>query len=169
MAHLGRRKAEHFGIGIRRRAGHVARMTEQIGRAPQQLHAGRGHFRLDLVDHRREVRDMLADRLRLRHDVDVVEAEIGQPEPCEELERFVELVVRSRLIDRTAVPGPVERAGAEYVEAVPAETVPVADRHAQLLLHRLAEHDAILVVIAIGQRIRRLRPFEGNRCDVAEI
>jgi hypothetical protein len=86
-----------------------------------------------------EVRDMLAQCVRLGHDVDVVEAEIRQPEPGEELECFVELVVRRRLIERAAVPGSAERARAEHIEAIPVERVPVAHGHAQLLLHGLAQ------------------------------
>ena len=37
---LGRGVGEHLGIGVRGRAGLVARMAEQVGRAPQQLSAG---------------------------------------------------------------------------------------------------------------------------------
>ena len=53
---------------------------------------------------------------RLRHDVDVVEAEVGQPEPREELESFVELQIGRGLIQRPAVPGPVESTRAENID-----------------------------------------------------
>ena len=77
--------------------------------------------------------------MRLRHDVDVVEAEVGQSQAREELERFVELVIGRGLIERAAMPGTMERAGAENIGSFPIEGVPVAHRHAQLLLHGLAE------------------------------
>jgi len=35
----------------------------------------------------------------------IVEAKIGQPQARKELERFIEFVIRSRLIERSAVPG----------------------------------------------------------------
>jgi hypothetical protein len=81
---------------------------------------------------------MLADVARLCHHVGVVKAEIRQTEAGEEFERLAELQLRSRLIERAAVPGTAEGAGAEDIEAVPVETVPVAHRHAQLLFHGLA-------------------------------
>ena len=134
VPHLGGGEAEHLRIGIGGAARHVARMAEQVGRAPQQLDAGRRHLRARSCRPCAEIRHVLADGVRLRHDVDVVEAEVRQPQPREELEGFVELEVRGRLIERAAVPRTAERAGAEHIEAVPAEGVPVADRHAQLLL-----------------------------------
>ena len=83
--------------------------------------------------------DVFADVVRLGHDVDVVKAEIRQTQAREEFEGFVELVIRRRLIERAAVPGAAEGAGAENIEPVPVEGMPVAHRHAQLLFHGLAE------------------------------
>jgi hypothetical protein len=59
--------------------------------------------------------------------------------------------------------------GAENIGPFPIEAVPVANRHAQMLLHGLAGDDAILVVVAIRQRVLRLRAFVLDRGDVAEI
>ncbi len=112
---------------------------------------------------------MFADGLRVRHDVDVMKAEVGQSQSGEELEGLVQLVIRRRLIDRTAVPGPPEGAGAEHVEAIPVEGVPVAHGHAQVLLHGLSQDHAVLVVVTEGEGILRIRTLIGNGGDVAEV
>jgi len=78
-------------------------------------------------------------------------------------------VIGGGLIQRSAVPGPVESTGAENVGPFPIEGVPVANGHAQMLLHGLAGDEAALVVVAVGQRILRLRAFVLDRGDVAEI
>ncbi len=116
-----------------------------------------------------QVGDVFANVVGLGHDIDVVKAEVGQSQSRQEFERFVELVIGGGLIQRTAVPGTVETAGAENIGSFPVEGVPVAHRHAQVLLHGLAGDDALLVVIAIRQRILGLRSFELDRGDVAEI
>ena len=158
VPHLRGGKAEYVGIRVGRRAGHVARMAEQVRRAPQELHAGRRHLLLNPIADPREVGDVLADRVRLGHYVGVVEAEIRQPQAGEELESFVQLVFRVRLIHRAGVPGTAECAGAEHVGALGAERVPVADRHPQMVFHPLAKHHAVLVVIAIGERVLGASP-----------
>ena len=112
---------------------------------------------------------MFADGVRLGHHVDIVEAEIRQAQPREELKGLLELEIRRRLIERAAVPGAAEGAGAENIEPVPAEGMPVAHRHAQLLFHGFAEHHTILVVVTIGERVCGLRAFVDYWRDVAEI
>src|SRR5882757_6573966 len=98
-----------------------------------------------------------------------MEAEVGQPQTREELEGLVELVIGGGLVERTAMPGTMKGAGAENIGAFPIEGVPVAHRHAQVLLHGLARDHALLVVVAVGQWILRLRTFELYRVNVAEI
>ena len=74
LAHLRGRVGEHLGIRVRGRAGGIARMREQVGRAPQQPDPGPPHVTVDLVDDRRQVRGRLPERGALRRDVTVVEA-----------------------------------------------------------------------------------------------
>src|SRR5690606_23609550 len=94
------------------------------------------------------------------HDVDVMKTEIGNIEAGDEIERFVELVVRRLLIQLARMPRAFKSAGAENIEPVPAETMPVADCKAQMLRHGLAEDLAVLVVILIRERILALRSLE---------
>ncbi len=110
---LGGRVSEHLGIRVRRRAGGVARMAEQVGRAPQEPDPGAGHVRLGRVDDRGEVGARLGERRALRRDVAIVEAVVGDAELLEELERRVELGPGGRHRVRPGLqPGPVERARA---------------------------------------------------------
>ena len=67
------------------------------------------------------------------------------------------------------MPRAVERARAKDVEPVPAESVPIAHRHAQMLFHRLAHNDARLVVVAIGERVGRFGSFVFDGGNVGEI
>ena len=108
-------------------------------------------------------------RVRLGHHVRIVEAEEGQAQPREELESLVQLVLRMRLIHGPDVPGTVECAGPEHVGALGAEGVPVADRHAKMVFHSLAEDDAVLVVIAIGKRILGADALELYGRDAGEV
>ena len=88
---LGRGVGEDLGVGVGRRAGRVARMAEQVGGPPQQLHAGPRHVPLGLGDDRLEVGRRLGEGAALGRDVAVVEAVVRDAELVEELERRVEL------------------------------------------------------------------------------
>ena len=74
LLHLRRGVGEHLGIGIGRRAGGVAPVAEQVGRAPEQPHAGARHLRLDALEHAVEQRVALAQRRAFGRDVAIVEA-----------------------------------------------------------------------------------------------
>ena len=129
VAHLRRCETENVGIGIGRCTAHIAGVAEHVRGAPKQLHAGSGHLGFDLVDDDREITHMFVDRFGMGHHINVVEAEIGQPEAGEKFERFVQLMVRTRLVNGSTMPGTVERAGAKDIESVPAECMPIANRH----------------------------------------
>jgi hypothetical protein len=72
-----------------------------------------------------------------RH-VAVVEAEERHAQLAEQLERRRGLLLRQLDGVRRRGARAAERAGAEDVEAVPHERVPVADGHAQVSFHALA-------------------------------
>ena len=55
LLHLGRGEGEHVGIAAGGRAVHVARIAEQVGRAPQQLDAGPLLLFLEHLDDRVEI------------------------------------------------------------------------------------------------------------------
>jgi len=132
-------------------------------------HAACRHLLLNAVADPRQVVDVLADGARRCHHVGVVKAEVRQAQSSEKLEGFIQLLLGSRLIHGPAVPGPVERPGPEHVGALGAERMPIADRHAQVVFHSLAEHDPVLIVITKGQRVLRmgaLEPDGRNACEV---
>ena len=147
---LGRGEGEHLGIRVGRRPGLVARVGEQVGRTPQQLHPGALLVLGGPVGHLVEQGRGLLERRTLGGDVAVVEAVEGHAELGEELEGGVHLLVgRRQRIGRRGerrVPRAVERAGAEDVETVPVEGVPVADGEAQVILHPPPGDHAIGVV-----------------------
>ena len=163
VAHLGRRTGEHLGIGVRRRAGRVPRVGEQVGRAPQQPHAGPVHVVGGLLCHHVEQFGRLAEPVHLGGDVGVVEAEERHSELLEELERDGHLLAGgARGVGSGVEPRAVERRGAEDVLSRPTEAVPVADREAEVLAHRLAGDHAIGVVEPEGERVVAVRALEGD-------
>ncbi len=85
-----------------------------------------------------------------RSDVAVVEGEVRRVDQAQQLEHHVGLVLG--LLHRVAarrVPGALEGIATERVETLPDEVVPVADGEAQVLLHRLAQHQLLRLVVLI--------------------
>ena len=109
------------------------------------------------------------DGVGLRHHIGVMEAKVGKSQLGEKIECLAKLQICRGLVERAAVPGPLEGAGTEHVKSVPIKGVPVAYRHAQVLLHGFAEDDAVFVVVTIGQWLMGIRAFESNGGDVAEV
>ena len=110
---LGGGKGEGVGVAACGRAVHVARIAEQVGRAPEQLDAGPLLLLLDDLDDGVEVLVGLGQRLALGGDVAVVEAEERGAELLHELEGHADPVRwRSRRESspasqgRSIVPGP---------------------------------------------------------------
>ena len=167
LLHLQRRQRVDLGVRVGGRAAHVAPVAEQVGGAPQQADAGGLLLLAEQVDDAAEVVDALARRGALGRDVAVVEAVERRAHLGEELERHVELGGRGLHRVGDGVPGALERAVVtERVEPVPAERVPVADGEAQVILHALAQHQAILVVPleAVG-----IGAAEADGGDVGEV
>src|SRR4029077_8834964 len=63
---------------------------------------------------------------------------------------------------RAVVPRPLHRARTERVAASAAEGVPVNDRKAQVVAHRLALDDFAGIVMLERERVFGTRPFERN-------
>ena len=125
------------------------------------------------VDHLVEERGRLLERRPFGRDVAVVEAVERDPELGEELERGVHLLVGGR--DRVGgrrerrVPWPVEGAGAEDVEPVPVEGMPVADGEAEVILHPSPGNDPVGVVPAERERVVAVRSLVTDRlADLGE-
>ncbi|AOW24381.1 hypothetical protein BJP26_13020 [Sphingomonas melonis TY] len=169
VAHLHRAPGEHLRIRVGGATGGIARVAEQIGGAPQELAAGGGLKLFEVIDGVREMCAVFGYRRGIGHHVDVVEAIIGHIELAEEVEGDRAFVFRCGGIVGAAVPGAIEGAAAEDVAARPAEGVPEAGSEAEMLLHRLAEDDTGLVVIAIGEFGVALRPFVTDRRNVGEV
>ena len=167
VLHLRRGVGEDLGIRVRGGAGGVARVTEQVRRAPEQLDAGPLHLLLDAFQDRVEVRIRLLQGRPLRRDDAVAEAEEAPAELREELEGDVELEPGERHRGaRFVQPGPTEGSRTEDVVPGPGKAVPVADREAQVLLHALAEHPPIPVVAAERERALRIGTRVADRLDV---
>ena len=170
MADLGRGVREHFGVGAGGGPGHEAGMAEEVGRAPQQADAGLFHVTGHGVDHLVEIGAALLERGALGCHITVVEAEERCPQLLEELEGDVHLVVgRGHGIEPRLVPRTGERALTEHVAARPHEAVPVADRHAEVILHAPAQDLPLGVVPAEGQRVVTVGPGVADQLDVGEV
>ena len=162
LLHLRGGVGEHLGIGVGRGARHVARVREQVGRPPQQLDAGALHVACQHVDD--PIEDVVGLRQRRALPArrrDRGNRRTGTPSFSKNSKPTAAFSSASSSGSPVAMPGRVERAGAEHVEAVPDEGVPVADRHPQVVLHALAAHDAVLVVVA-ERPARRARPGPGS-------
>ena len=167
VLHLRRGVGEDVGVGIGRRARHEAAGAEQIGGAPQQLDLARLQLAREQIGDLAHIAVRLGERGAFRRDVAVVEGEERETEDVEHLEGDVRLELRVRHVV-IGEPWPVEGRAAEHVSAGADETVPVADGSAEMILHALAEDQLVAVIIAEGERVRRLRPFVTDRRDVAE-
>ena len=82
---------EDLGVGIGRGSALVARVAEQIGRAPQESDAGLFLERRGLIRERVEVRAERREAVTLRSDVPVMEAVVRGADLGEELEGCGEL------------------------------------------------------------------------------
>ena len=78
-------------------------------------------------------------------------------------------MVGARLINWSAVPWTIKRACAEHVKAIPAECMPIAHCHTQMVGHGFAHDNAVLVIIAVGKRIGGFEAFKFNGFDVGKI
>ena len=125
VPHLGGGVGEQLGVGIGGRPGLEARMTEEVGGAPQQVDAGPFHVAGRILDELVQDGAGLLERVALGGHVTIVEAVEGHRELLEELEgRFHLGLGRCDGIVGTE-PGTIERPAPEDVGAVPGETVPV--------------------------------------------
>ena len=118
-------------------------MAEEVGGAPQEDDTGPLLVGRRFVDDGIEVGARFGERPALRSDVAVVEAVVRDAQLLEELEGRRQSCPSAchRIGGRD--PGPIERAQPEHVGASPGERMPEADADAQVLVHALAEHEAV--------------------------
>ena len=134
-------------------------MREQAGRAPEQLHAGALLLFLEDLDDGIEVAVGLPQVLAFRRDVAVVEGIEGGTELFEEFEGDP----HARLSHLDGVGAVLPRANggadAEHVTKLAANSVPVGDGEAEMVLHRLPGDKFLGVVVLEGERVLGARPF----------
>ena len=144
---------------------HVTRIAEQVGRAPEQLDAGPLLLLLEHLHHRIEVAIRLGEVRALGSHVAIVEGIERRPELLDELERDAGPLLGVFDGVRAVVPRPHRRARPERIGAHAAERVPIDDAEPQVVLHRLAGHLFVLVVVAEGERVLAFRAFERDAAD----
>ncbi len=122
------------------------------------------------VDHGVEVAARLGEGGSFGSDVAVVEAPEGRAEFREELEGGVHLAACGiHRVGLDAEPGSVHGAGAEDVEAVPVERVPVADSESKVLGHGATGDRALRVIPTEGERVVAFGALVGDGgLDVGE-
>ena len=169
VLHLRGRVGEDLRVGVGGRAGRVARVAEQVGGAPEQADSGGLHPSRHPLGDARDVVVALREGGALGRDVAVVKAEERHSQLLEELERGVQLALAgleavgpgqprmrsSVAAPNMSTPGCVER-------------VPVADGRPQVVLHPLAEHLAVPVVVAERERVGGFRTLVIDAVDVVE-
>lgn len=145
---------------------HVARIAEEVRGSPEEFDPGPLHLFLGGLDHLIEVLVAVGQLLAFRGDVSVVEAEERGAELFHELEADTHAV--HGILDRVLAgfPRAEHRAGAERVGAGATKRVPIGDAEPQLVLHRLAFHLLVRVVVAEGQRVLRVGAFKSDLLDV---
>ena len=168
ITYLAHGAGRHFRIRIGQATGGVARVAEKVCGAPEQFDAGLFLVSTKSVACTLEIVREFVRRCGGLGDVHIMEAVIGKPQFREEFKSRCHLRISSAAVIGRVLPRAIKRACAENVEAVPAEGVPVAHRHAQVVFHALSKHHLVLVVIAIGKRVLAFRPLKLDRGDVAE-
>ena len=169
VAHLHRGPAIDFGIGIGCGACHIARVAEQVGRAPQQFAAMLVLQRFKVIDRFGKAAAERADVDGIGHDIDIVKTVERHIELFDERQRGFALGPGGGSVIGAGMPGAAERACAKHIAARPAECVPEAHGEAQLVLHALAQHHAVLVIPAIGEIVRAAGAFKAHRVERGEI
>ena len=163
VLHLGGRTGVDLGVRVGGGTGHVPRVAEQAGRAPQQTDTGALHMGGHVVGEFVQVGGLLGKRRAGGSDIVVVEAEVRDAELLEELEGGCHLGAgRFHRLEVGGEPRAVERAVAEDIVARPVERVPVAHRHAQVLGHRLLADHTISVVPTERKRVVGFRALEAD-------
>jgi hypothetical protein len=165
--HCRSREGKNVRIRIGRCPRHVAPVGKQVGRAPQQLHAGGFLLAGEIVDDLFEVLRILGKVGTFRTHIGIMEA----VERCTQRREHLEGNIRLQLgkFHRVLrIPRPVEGAPAKRVAAFPGEGMPVGNGKAQMVFHPLAHDHLVGVVMAEGQRIAALRPLVLDPGDVSE-
>ena len=147
-------------VGVGRGAVHVAGVSEDVGRAPQQLDAGFGLLLLGVGDDLPEVLLILLGRGGLVHEVHVVEAVVLDAHLLHELEACVHFCLGALDGACRRVPREGLGAAAELVAALGAEGVPPCHREFEPILHFFALHDLFGIVVAERHRVFRILAFE---------
>ena len=167
---LQRGQRKNFRVGVGGSTRHEAAVAEQIGRSPQQTDAAGFLLGGQHVDHGAQVVDTFTRAAALGRYVAVMETVIRSAEFAEKVKRGVGLGTRCRHRVGHVLPRALKGAVvAEGVKAVPGKTVPVTHRKTQLLFHALAQHHAVFVIPAEGQRVVGLRPLKTNGFYAVEI
>ena len=164
VADLGRGVGEDLGVGVGRCATLVARVGEQVGGAPQEPQSGALLVPQRVVGERVQVGAELAEGGAFGSHIHVMEAVVGHAQLVEELEGNGHLQARGvHRVHRWVEPRAVQGPDAEHVATIPGERVPQAHADAQLVLHALAQDQAIGVVHLEGQRVVRAEARERIR------
>ncbi len=169
LLHLRGGVGEDMGIGIGGRARHVAGVGEEIGGAPEELHAGRLLQLLGMGDDLVEVAVRLGEGAALGGDVAVVEGVEGGSDLGEELEGGVHPVLGDGDGVLALFPGTDDGAGAEGIGAGSAEGVPIGDGEAEMVLEGLAVDHLVGIVVAEGERGGGAGALVGDAGNLGEV
>ena len=123
------------------------------------LHAGALLLFLEHLDDGVEVAVGLAQVLAFGRDVAVVEGVEGRAELFQELEGHAHAGLGHLHRVGAVLPRADGGADAEHVGELAANRVPVGDREAQMVLHRLAGDQFVGVVVLEGERVLGVRSF----------
>ena len=161
---LRRGVGKDLGIRVRRCAGLVARVGEQVGRAPEQPGLDSLLVAERVIGQCVEVVAELGEGAAFRGNVPIVEAVIRDAELLDELERHGHLLARGRhRFGGRIEPGPVKCPDPEHVAAIPGKGVPEAHADPEVVLHALSEDKPIGFVDLECKRIWRVEATERDR------
>ena len=144
------RERRDVEVGVGGRAVHVAFVPEDVGRGPEKLLARSLLQPFGVLHHRGQPFLELRQRVARFHHVHIVEAVVGDGAFGHELESGVHLVFGAGNGVGGGVPRKGLRRTAELIDSVGAERVPVGHGELEMLLHGLAHHHAVLVIIVEG-------------------
>ena len=167
VLHLRRGVGEDVGVGIGGGARHEAAVGEEVGRAPAG--ASPSTSRIFFAKTSAIARTLRFDSARLAPSGAMSRSwkvKKGTPRSSNISKATSAFSFAFSIVSpnqgRGKV-GPPKRIGAG-----PGKAVPVADGEAEVILHPLAEHFAVRVVVAEGEGITAFRPFVTDGLQVAE-
>ena len=156
-------------VGICCGSVHVARVTEYVCSAPQQLDARFSLFLFQISNNFLQIRFIFFDGISLIAKVHIMEAIIFDSHLLHELESRISLVLCSLHLVGISFPRKALCSHAELVTAFSAQRVPPGHRKFQPVFHLLSHYHSFRIIVTESHRVLTFYTFEFNLSNAGKI